>query len=538
MIRTRAFILAMVATLSLGLISPVSAASPSSSFFLVQTPSFPEYRVTFHGVIKPKVKNAVVKIDVRLNDQWVDTKLRARSTSSGAWKVSVRATALESQASYRAQVSIGQKVITTKARNLSIKQPPELTAPEQLIALTGPGGRIHGTDVSRWQHPGDKPIDFVKMYNAGIRFVMIKASDTRDDADALALKYLLMDRNAAQAAGIYTGYYHYTILPNTTDRDAVIRDAQAQAQKAIWRLSSLGGYTERDLPYALDLENNCVAASGGKCTKFAQRSLVTLWAETWLEMMHEKTGRKPFFYSYPTFMEQAMVRSAKLREYPLWKAQYGINPADPTAEPGRKIFGCFVHSWSTSDCSSLWQIWQYSSCGYGDRYGVASSRIDLNVFRGDTSSFLQLTRGIWTPQTADLLPVNEPTTMLITSITSSSTDKPVRIKVEVKRPSGTPVITGTVAFRLNPGPNGEAPKRVEQTPVRDAAGVWTLTLRKLPAGLTEGYVAYVDQTKTHSENRQNISFTLEQGPEVTPTPTPKPTRVPVPFDSCKNQIRN
>ena len=538
MIRTRAFILAMVATLSLGLISPVSAASPSSSFFLVQTPSFPEYRVTFHGVIKPKVKNAVVKIDVRLNDQWVDTKLRARSTSSGAWKVSVRATALESQASYRAQVSIGQKVITTKARNLSIKQPPELTAPEQLIALTGPGGRIHGTDVSRWQHPGDKPIDFVKMYNAGIRFVMIKASDTRDDADALALKYLLMDRNAAQAAGIYTGYYHYTILPNTTDRDAVIRDAQAQAQKAIWRLSSLGGYTERDLPYALDLENNCVAASSGKCTKYAQRSLVTLWAETWLEMMYEKTGRKPFFYSYPTFMEQAMVRSAKLREYPLWKAQYGINPADPTAEPGRKIFGCFVHSWSTSDCSSLWQIWQYSSCGYGDRYGVASSRIDLNVFRGDTSSFLQLTRGIWTPQTADLLPVNEPTTMLITSITSSSTDKPVRIKVEVKRPSGTPVITGTVAFRLNPGPNGEAPKRVEQTPVRDAAGVWTLTLRKLPAGLTEGYVAYVDQTKTHSENRQNISFTLEQGPEVTPTPTPKPTRVPVPFDSCKNQIRN
>ena len=538
MSRSRSFILSFAAALLLALISPASAANPTSTFFLVQTPSFPEYKVTFHGVIKPKIKNAIVKIDVRLNDKWVDTKLRARSTSSGAWKVSVRATALESEASYRAQVSIGKKVITTKSRSLNIKQPSELTAPEQLIALTGPGGRIHGTDVSRWQHPGDKPIDFAKMYNAGIRFVMIKASDTRDDADALALKYLLMDRNAAQAAGIYTGYYHYTILPNTTDREAVIRDAQAQAQKAIWRLSSLGGYTERDLPYALDLENDCVSASGGTCTKYAQRSLVTLWAETWLETMYVKTGRKPIFYSYPTFMEQAMVRSEKLREYPLWKAQYGINPADPTAEPGRKIFGCFVHSWSTSDCSSLWQIWQYSSCGYGDKYGVASSRIDLNVFRGDTSSFLQLTRGIWTPQTADLLPVNEPTTMLITSVSAISTDKPVRIKVEVKRPTGTPVITGTVAFRLNPGPNGEAPKKVEQTPVRDAAGVWTLTLRKLPAGLTEGYVAYVDQTTTHSENRQDLSFNLEQGPEVTPTPTPKPTRVPVPVDSCKNQIRN
>lgn len=367
---------------------------------------------------------------------------------------------------------------------------------------------------------------------------MIKASDTRDDADALALKYLLMDRNAAQAAGIFTGYYHYTILPNTNDPEAVIRDAQAQAQKAIWRLSSIGGYTEKDLPYALDLENNCIATSGSTCTKYAQRTLVTLWAETWLEMMFDKTGRKPIFYSYPTFMEQAMVRSEKLRQYPLWKAQYGIDPADPTAEPGRKIFGCFVHSWSTSDCSSLWQIWQYSSCGYGDKYGVGSSRIDLNVFRGDSSTFLQLTRGIWTPQVADLLPVKEPTSMLITAVTATSTDKPVKIKVEVKRPSGSPVITGTVAFRLNPGPNGEVPKKVEQTPVRDAAGVWTLTLRKLPAGLIQGYVAFVDQTNTHAENRLDLSFGLVQGPEVTPTPTPTATKVPVPVDTCKNQIRN
>jgi hypothetical protein len=78
--------------------------------------------------------------------------------------------------------------------------------------------------------------------------------------------------------------------------------------------------------------------------------------------------------------------------------------------------------------------------------------------------------------------------MLITDIKASSTDKPVRIKVEVKRPTGNPVVTGTVAFRLN----GERPPKVTQTPARDASGVWTLTLRNLPAGLTEGYVAFVD----------------------------------------------
>ena len=252
--------------------------------------------------------------------------------------------------------------------------------------------------------------------------------------------------------------------------------------------------------------------------------------------MYEKTGRKPFFYSYPTFMEQAMVRSEKLRQYPLWKARYGIDPADLTAEPGRKDFGCFVHSWSTSDCTSLWQIWQYSSCGIGKRYGVASTRIDLNVFRGDTASFLQLTRGVWTPQTGDYLPIKEPTTMFITDIRATSTDKPTRIKVEVKRPSGNPVVTGTVAFRLN----GDNPKKVDQTPVRDASGVWTLSLRNLPAGLTEGFIAFVDQTGTHAEIRQNISFNLIQGVEPTPSPTPKPTatKPPVVVDTCKGQIKN
>jgi lysozyme len=517
------------------LISPAQAVTLSSSFFLAQTPSFPESKLTFHGVVNPKVKNAVVRIDVKLADGWKDTRLRTRSTASGTWKIQTKITALSASATYRAKVTIGDRSALTKTRSISIKATPALNSPDELIAFTGPGGRIHGTDVSRWQHPGDKPIDFVKMYNAGIRFVMIKASDTRDDSDALALKYLVMDRNAAQAAGIFTGYYHYTILPNTTDPAAVISDAQAQAQKAIWRLSSLGGYTERDLPYALDLENNCVASNGSQCTKYAPKKLVTLWAETWMEMMYEKTGRKPFFYSYPTFLEQAMVRSEKLREYPLWKAQYGVDPADPSAEPGRKIFGCFVHSWSTANCSSLWQIWQYSSCGIGEKYGVASQRVDLNVFRGSAETFFQLTKGTWSPQSGDYLPVNESTTLTVRSLDASSTDKDVRIRVEVRRPSGEPVVTGTVAFKLTDDPA----RRVTQTPVRDSSGMWTLRVRNLAAGSYAGSVIYVDQTGTHATSQQPVTFSLIQGIEVTPSPTPRPTVAPPPpVDTCKNQIKN
>jgi GH25 family lysozyme M1 (1,4-beta-N-acetylmuramidase) len=86
------------------------------------------------------------------------------------------------------------------------------------------------------------------MHDAGVAFVMIKASDTRDDADQLSVKYLKSDREAAQAAGIYTGFYHYAILPNVTSPSAIMRDAKVQAQKSSLENCIYGGYNEKDLP--------------------------------------------------------------------------------------------------------------------------------------------------------------------------------------------------------------------------------------------------------------------------------------------------
>ena len=76
------------------------------------------------------------------------------------------------------------------------------------LVEAGTAGKIHGADISRWQHPNDKPINFKKMRAAGIDFVMIKASDTREYSDRLALKYVKADRVGAQEAGIHTGFYH------------------------------------------------------------------------------------------------------------------------------------------------------------------------------------------------------------------------------------------------------------------------------------------------------------------------------------------
>jgi lysozyme len=412
------------------------------------------------------------------------------------------------------------------------------TEREAFIAQAGPGNRIHGADISRWQHPNDKAINFSKMYAAGLRFVIIKASDSRQDADRLAVKYLFADRSGAQKAGIYTGFYHYAILPDVTTNDAVIQDAQVQAQKAIWRLASLGGFNEMDLPYALDLENNCVRLrSNGSCAKRASKSAVTLWAKTFMATIKAKTGRTPIFYSYPTFMERAMARDKELAQYPLWMAQYAINPATPGAQPGLKNIGCYVHSWTTSSCKSPWIVWQYTSCGIAPKYGVPGSRLDLNVFRGSQSEFLALATGTWVPDVTDLMPHGETSTMVLDYISASSTDKNVVFSLQVLRPDSSPVVTGDVKFV-----SGNNPTQFifTQSVVRAASGFWKISLKSDMAGTWNGELRFNDPSETHVDVVLPVTFTLAQGaaPSPSPSPTPKKTPKPVKVDTCKNQIKN
>lgn len=517
-----------------------ATAKTSLSFHVESTPNAGESLVTFYGQIKPAAKG---KISIQSFDgiTWRDTPLKVTASASGAWKITTVATAIKAEGQYRAHVIVGKKKTLSKAANFKVDNSKTfattdaLFITEQTSKLTG--GRIQGSDVSRWQHPNDQPIDFKKMFDAGMRFVLIKGSDAQEKADIETMRWLVGDRNAAQAAGLYTGMYHFAYLPNSTDEAYVIRDAKAQAQKVIWRLASLGGYNERDLPLALDLENNCVKkSSNGNCIKTMPRSLVTLWAETWLQTVEEKTGRKPFLYSYAQFLEMAMTRSETLRQYPLWLAHYGINPADPISQPGQRTnIGCFVHSWSTANCSSQWQIWQYSSCGIGKKYGVASSRLDLNVFRGSPENFLSLIKGKWQPEAVDMMPINEPTNMNLISVTTTDTNKPVLINVEVFRSIGTPVVTGTVVFR----PLDTNVKVKKQTATRSASGRWELSIEGLPAGVTAGTLNYVDISKTHADNLLPLSINLVQGPVLPPpTPTPKPTTTKKPTDSCAKQIKH
>jgi len=350
---------------------------------------------------------------------------------------------------------------------------------------------------------------------------------------------VIMDRSAAQAAGLYTGFYHYAVLPNVKTNEQVIIDAQTQAQKVVWRIGALGGFNERDLPYALDLENNCVAASGGTCTRYLPKAQITLWAKTFLQLVKEKTGRTPIIYSYPSFLEGAMVRDDELRKYPLWLAQYAIDPADPIAQPGLKEGGCYVHSWTTANCSSQWIIWQYSSCGIAPKYGVPGNRLDLNVFRGTPSSFFDLIKGVWVPEVADQMPKHEPSSLTYKNIKFSTADKPVTLEVDVIRPDGRPVVTGTVRFYVN-SLTPINPKPV-QTVVRATSGSWKLSIKGIPAGLWAGQIGFIDATGTHADSKTPIEFAIGEAVQGSPAPTPKPSATATKkatTEGCRNQIKN
>jgi len=521
--------------------APATYAAPSElSMTVKQTPNAIEPRVTLYGTLKPNKSGATVTIEIEKNGAWSPTKFTTQVTRAGTWKVVKPAASFDSKVRYRAVALVNKKSVKSPMRTVALEKSDGsgVSDPALFIDLVGPGGRIHGADVSRWQHPNDAKIDFVKMYENGLRFVFIKASDTTEKGDALSLKYASMDHNAAQAAGIFTGFYHYAYLPDVTDEEGIKRDALAQAQKVVWRLASLGGYGEKDLPYALDLENKCVRYSAsGACLKNATRTAVTLWATTFLASLKEKTGKTPILYSYASFLEGSMNRTKELAQYPLWLAHYGIDPAKPGNQPGVKAGGCFVHSWTSKNCESQWTLWQYSSCGIAPKYGVPGSRLDLNVFSGSQKSFLDLIQGIWTPTLDELMPKQEPSNMLLTAQAATSSDKAVSFKVNVTRPTSLPVVTGSVKLVFDAATK-PSPAPIQRL-IRETSGVWTLSVKGIPAGNYSGKLLYEDVSGTHADATVPVSFAVTQGPEPTPSPspTPSPTKKPA-SDGCKGQIRN
>ncbi|MCX6458221.1 MAG: GH25 family lysozyme [Actinobacteria bacterium] len=245
-------------------------------------------------------------------------------------------------------------------------------------ARVGPGDRILGSDISRWQHGGNAPINFVKMYDAGMRFIFIKGTDSHPDGAAPAKYWSSIDFPAAREAGLLTGIYHASLIPRGISADAAFGAGQQQADLPIDHLNSLGGLVPGVLPIVLDIET--FSRPSG-----TSAAVVTNFALGFTARVKERTGKNPIIYSNLNFIRSYLTNSTLNNNY-LWVANYS-QTSNPAATPSG---GCSRTIWSLSACDLNWTFWQYTDRGNGQQYGIPRGSLDLNVFAFGSNELLAM----------------------------------------------------------------------------------------------------------------------------------------------------
>ncbi len=213
------------------------------------------------------------------------------------------------------------------------------TAPVAAPRAADATGYIEGVDVSHWQNT----INWSRVAAAGKSFAIIKASESTTYVDPL----FATNRANAQAAGLWTGAYHFA-RPDATPNDALL---EAGHFADTVRLGT------HDLVPALDLE-----AAGGLSVAALQT-----WVTTWLNEVTRRTGSRPMIYTSPAFWTKYMGDTPALADAgykTLWVAHWGVS--SPTV-PARNWGG------------KGWTFWQYSNCGTVS--GITGC-VDLDRYRG------------------------------------------------------------------------------------------------------------------------------------------------------------
>ena len=402
-------VLFIAVTLVLSLLAMPSEAAVKQSVSMTPIPAslVAGQQITLSGKTTGGLKGSKVKIQIKQGKKWKTVKTVKSKKKGGKWSAKINAPASTPALSIRA-ISGSKK---TKVQSTAVVAPLN-------IAAVGPGSRILGVDLSRWQNIGEA-LDFNRMAAAGVAYAFIKGSDGLASEDVLAIPHATAWAPAAKAAGILVGYYHFARIPVTADPNVIVADAQAQAAQAAARLAGLGGYDDRTMPYVLDVENVDPTISD---------EMVTLWTFTWLDAMQAATARAPIVYSYRNFLATRYLQDAatidKFRNYHLWLAQPG-NPADPAVQVGQGLNGrpCYETAWKQSDCSYVWTFWQYTNTGDRELYGIpwrpslgdcpadvtlcrpgrdtGRNHLDLNVFSGSAADLSALVSGSWVRSPAE-----------------------------------------------------------------------------------------------------------------------------------------
>jgi GH25 family lysozyme M1 (1,4-beta-N-acetylmuramidase) len=225
-----------------------------------------------------------------------------------------------------------------------------------VYSLNSPDDSTNATD------PNMKAANWKAVYDSGVRFAYIKASEYRADAGFAERMQL------AKAAGLLRGAY---ILPHF-ELDNIADQVNLFIQTV--------GSDQGELPPALDLES-----PGGNWP--VGRPLFKKIKDC-LDRMTQAFGRKPIIYTSQSIVRQfQIINPIWGKDYDMWVATYPWMPntklqySDPNNPP----------SWSSTyppqpDGYKSWVVWQWTSKGRIP--GMGHEDVDIDLFKGSYNDLL------------------------------------------------------------------------------------------------------------------------------------------------------
>ena len=214
-----------------------------------------------------------------------------------------------------------------------------------LVSAAEQPERTMGIDVSRWQDDNSTPqrMDFAKAYNAGARFVFIKASQACwMDED------MLYNWKSAQDALLLRGAYLF--LDWT-------RSPVEQAHFFCNLLEKDPG----ELPPVVDFE----CRTGVPSDAVDKLEIVC-------EIIFERLGKRPIIYTSPWYWKEYGSADPWWYLHDLWIANYEVDkPFIPLP-------------WN----DYTWTFWQWTDKGDGKLFGAESYGLDMNWFNGSFDALM------------------------------------------------------------------------------------------------------------------------------------------------------
>ena len=198
---------------------------------------------------------------------------------------------------------------------------------------------IHGIDVSKYQSMiAWEEVKAMKVKEIQLGFSFIKATEGIANTDPNFKR----NWKRTKDNGIIRGAYHFFIGS---------KDGRMQAENFIDKVK----LEEGDLPPVLDVEQ-----LNGATTLQLKKEMIE-----WLQIVENHYQVKPVIYTNIDFYNKNLGED--FDQYPLWIAHY-YQPGQPRIKRG-------------------WIFWQHSQEG---RVNGILSKVDFNVFNGDSASFKNL----------------------------------------------------------------------------------------------------------------------------------------------------